>query len=112
MCKFSLTLYYATRCFFPKGTLATVLIWLTTALTALYAILTSLSFFHIMERAVSDDYMRQSSTTTTTRGRKGQGKLSIVHGSMPLVALLVVGSSVGLWYICQLKTLEEWTDWW
>lgn len=80
------------------------MIWSCAGLGALYSLLAALSFFHIMDHAINDEYM--------TRAYRGRSKLDLVHGGMPVVIVGMCASSTLLWWLCSRRSEDEWIAWW
>ncbi|KAK4048534.1 hypothetical protein OIV83_004702 [Microbotryomycetes sp. JL201] len=84
--------------YFLSDTVATVLIWITTATGFSYAICAGVCFFLIMNQAISD----------AARYGESSSRLKIVQWALPLLTIAVVGASFALYFVALRHDEAEW----
>ncbi|KAM0786039.1 hypothetical protein ACM66B_006852 [Microbotryomycetes sp. NB124-2] len=88
---------HVTGYFLPE-TIATVCLWTTTALGLIYAAVGGTCFFAIMNQAISD----------AARYGDRPTRLKAIHWALPIIVVLVIGSSATLYFVGLGHDAAEW----
>ncbi|KAK4053621.1 hypothetical protein OIO90_003860 [Microbotryomycetes sp. JL221] len=84
-----------------QGTTATVLVWTTTVTGFAYAVLCASAFFAIMEQAIAD----------ASRWSERPVKLRLMHRTLLVVLLCILGNSAALYFVGVDHSSSEWDAW-